>query len=129
MAELKQLPEEETTLIFIVGDALRFTMTILDPDPLSPDPENPIMIPRDLTGWNVAAQIRKSRKLADPVIAEFEFNDLDTTGVIEAYLSPIESTKLDGLSAGRWDFQLSDPSGDPITIIYGPVLPGGQVTR
>jgi hypothetical protein len=136
MAEIKQLPEEETTLIFIVGDALRFSLTILDPDPawVDPDPladppNTPDMIPRDLTGWSVAAQIRKSRKKTDPIIASFAFNVLDATGEIAAYLSPAESTKLDGLTSGRWDFQLTDPAGDPQTLLYGPAKPSGQVTR
>lgn len=129
MQELSQLPEEETALIFIVGDAFRFDLTILDPDPESPDPENPVMVPRNLTGWTVSAQIRKSRKVADPIIAQFEFNDLDDSGQIAAYLTHEESTKLDGLSAGRWDFQLTNPEGDPQTIMYGPARPAGQVTR
>lgn len=126
---ISQIPEDETLLEWIVGDALRFWLTIEDPDPDSPDPENPIMVPRNLTGWTVAAQIRKSTKLADPVLAVFEFNTLDETGEIAAYLTSEESTKLDGVRAGRWDLQLTDPSGDPETIMYGPASPAGQVTR
>lgn len=138
MSELAiaQIPLNETRLEWIVGDALRFWLTIEDPDPdwVDPDPEadppnEPDMIPRDLTGWTVAAQIRKSTKLADPVLAVFEFNTLDETGEIAAYLTPEESTKLDGVRAGRWDLQLTDPSGDPETIMYGPAAPAGQVTR
>ena len=136
MQVISQLPEEETLLEFIVGDALRFELLIVDPDPdwVDPDPEadppnEPDMIPRNLTGWTVAAQVRKSKKKTDPVLAEFAFEELDETGMVYAYLSPEESTKLDGLSAGRWDFQLTDPVGDPQTIIYGPARPGGQVTR
>lgn len=129
MLEISQLPEEETALIFIVGDALRFWLTITDPDPESPDPENPIMVVRDLTGWTVASQIRKSTKKTDPILAAFEFNTLDSTGVIAAYLSSEESTKLEGLKSGRWDYQLTDPAGEPQTIMYGPAMPSGQVTR
>lgn len=129
MAEIKQVPEEETSLIFIVGDYLEFWLTILDPDPDSPDPENPVMVPRNLTGWSVAAQVRKSLKKTDPIIASFAFDELDETGEIHGYLTHEESTKLDGLNAGRWDFQLSDPDGKPQTIIRGPALPEGQVTR
>lgn len=132
---ISQIPEDETLLEWIVGDALRFWLTIEDPNPdydpdLPEDPDtNPQMKPRDLTGWSVAAQIRKSTKLADPVLAVFEFNILDETGEIAAYLTPEESTKLDGVRAGRWDLQLTDPSGDPETIMYGPAAPAGQVTR
>lgn len=126
---IAQIPVNETLLEWIVGDALRFWLTITDPDPDSPDPENPVMIPRDLTGWTVAAQIRKSTKPTDSVLASFVFNTLDETGEIAAYLTPVESTKLDGIRAGRWDLQLTDPSGDPETIMYGPAQPAGQVTR
>jgi hypothetical protein len=127
--EIVQLPDGETLLSFIVGDALRFEMTVLDPDPASPDPENPNMIPRNLTGWTAKCQIRKTVKVADPILAEFTFNTLDPTGVIQAYLSPTESSKLEGLASGRWDFQITDPSGDPDTIMRGPARPVGQVSR
>lgn len=129
MSEIKQQPEDETTLIFVVGDALHFSLTITDPDPDSPDPDDPIMLPRNLTGWSAGAQIRKSIKLVDPILAAFEFNELDETGVIEAYLTPEQSANLEGLAAGRWDFQIIDPSGDPLTIMRGPAKPLGQVTR
>ena len=133
---ISQIPADETLLEWIVGDALRFWLTIEDPDPdwVDPDPEadppnEPDMIPRDLTGWTVAAQIRKSIKLADPILAAFSFDPLDETGEIAAYLSPTESAKLEGVRAGRWDLQLVDPSGDVETIMYGPAQPAGQVTR
>lgn len=129
MLEISQVPEEETLLTFIVGDALRFSMRIVDPDPDSPDPENPVMVPRNLTGYTVAAQIRKSRKKTDPILAQFEFNTLDETGEIHAYLTAEESSKMDGVSSARWDLQLTDTLGDPITLLYGPAKPPGQVTR
>lgn len=120
---------QKTTLLWVVGDALKFTLRIVDPDPDSEDPDNPDMIARDLTGYSVAAQIRKSTKKTDPVLAEFTFNDLDETGEINAYLSPVESTKLDGVTSAKWDYQLTDPDGDPITLMAGPAKPAGQVTR
>lgn len=126
---ISQLPEEETALEWIVGDFLEFWLTITDPDPDSPDPENPDMIVRNLTGWTVAAQIRKSTKAADPIIASFEFDTLGESGEIHAMLTGTESSKLEGLRAGRWDLQLTDPSGKPETILYGPAGPVGQVTR
>lgn len=120
---------QRVTLIWVAGDALRFRLRIVDPDPDSPDPENPVMIPRNLTGWTVAAQIRKDVKKATPLLAEFAFNTLDSTGVIEAYLSPTESQKLRDILSARWDFQLTDPSADPLTIMAGPAKPAGDVTR
>ena len=120
---------KKVTLVFVAGDALRFRLRIVDPDPNSPDLENPVMIPRDLTGWSVAAQIRKDTKKATPLLAEFVFNDLDDTGVIEPYLTHEESEKLRDIPAAKWDFQLTDPVGDPVTIMAGPAKPAGDVTR
>src|ERR1044072_9740220 len=117
---------QQVTLVWVVGDALGFRLRIVDPDPDSPDPENPVMVPRDLTGWTVASQIRKDTKKTSPILAEFSFNELDETGIIEAYLSHAESTKLEGVTAAKWDYQLSDPSGDPQTLMAGPAKTTGQ---
>ena len=125
---ISQVPQD-VALVFVAGDALRFRLTIKDPDPDSPDPDNPVMVPRDLTGWTVAAQIRKNVKPETPLLASFAFDDLDDTGVIAAYLAPDESEKLRGLSSGRWDLQLTDPGGDPQTIMAGSAKPEGDVTR
>ena len=126
--EIAQRPQE-VTLIWVAGDALRFTLTIVDPDPDSPDPENPVMIPRNLTGYSAASQIRKNAKPDSALLAEFEFNTLDGSGVISAYLSPDESEKLRGTSGARWDLQLTDPEGDPLTLMAGSAKPSGDVTR
>lgn len=126
--EIAQRPQE-VSLIWVAGDALRFTLTIVDPDPDSPDPENPVMIPRDLTGYFAMAQIRKNAKPDTPLLAEFTFNVLDESGEIRAYLSPDESEKLRGTNSGAWDLQLTDPEGDPLTLIAGPAQPAGDVSR
>lgn len=120
---------QKVSLIWVAGDALRFRLRIVDPDPDSPDPENPVMIPRDLTGYTVAAQVRKTVKKDSPLLAEFSFNALDSTGVIDAYLAPVESQKLRDTTSAVWDFQLTDPGGDPRTIMAGPAKPKGDVTR
>lgn len=126
--EISQLPQD-VTLLWVAGDALRFRLTIKDPDPDSPDPEHPVMIPRDLTGWIAASQIRKDAKLETALLAEFEFNTLDDTGVIAAYLTPDESENLRGVKSGAWDLQITDPTGDPQTIMAGPAKPRADVTR
>ncbi|HEY5444321.1 MAG TPA: hypothetical protein VIJ87_07620 [Pyrinomonadaceae bacterium] len=126
--EIAQRPQE-VSLIWVAGDALRFTLTIVDPDPDSPDPENPVMIPRNLTGYVAASQIRKNAKPDSVLLAEFEFNTLDGSGVIAAYLSPDESEKLRGTNSASWDLQLTDPEGDPLTLMAGPAKPSGDVTR
>lgn len=125
---IQQSPQK-VTLIFVAGDALRFRLRIVDPDPDSVDPDNPDMIPRNLTGWSVAAQIRKDTKKASPLLAEFVFNDLDDSGVILPYLTHEESEKLRDIAAAKWDFQLTDPDGDPLTIMAGPAKAAGDVTR
>lgn len=126
---ISQLPDGETLLEWVVGDFLEFWLTITDPDPDSPDPDNPDMIVRNLTGWTVAAQIRKSTKKTDPKLAEFIFDDLDESGEVHAMLTDVESSKLDGIRAGRWDLQLTNPAGQTQTIVLGPAQPAGQVTR
>ena len=126
--EIRQQPQQ-VPLYWVAGDALRFWLTIVDPDPESPDPENPVMVPRNLTGWTVAAQIRKNNKPATELLAEFDFAVLGEDGVIAAYLPPDESEKLRGTSSAVWDFQLTDPEGDPLTIIAGSAQPDGDVTR
>jgi hypothetical protein len=126
--DISQAPQS-VRLIFVAGDALRFWITIKDPDPDSPDPDNPVMVVRNLTGYTVAAQIRKNTKADTPLLAEFSFNTLDNTGVIAAYLTKTESEKLRGTSSAVWDFQLTDTEGDPLTLMAGPALAAADVTR
>lgn len=125
--EISQLPQF-VPLKWIVGDALRFKATIKDPAE-DFDPENPVYVVRNLTGWTAASQIRKDTKEISPIIAEFSFNVLDATGEVYGYLSPEESKKLEGVKSAKWDFQLVSPSGDPETRMAGPASPNGQVTR
>ncbi len=123
--DISQAPQS-VRLIFVAGDALRFWITIKDPNP---DPDVEDLVVRDLTGYSVAAQIRKSAKGESPLLAEFEFNTLDETGVIAAYLTKEESEKLRGTSSAVWDFQLTDTEGDPLTLMAGPALASADVTR
>lgn len=127
MPEISQI-YEPVTLLWVAGDAVRFRILVQDPDPSSPDPENPDYIPRDLTGWTAAAQIR--RKLNDEtLLASFEINDLDDTGYIQCYLPKDQSELCRGISSAFWDLQLTDTLGDPLTITGGPARPQGDVTR
>jgi hypothetical protein len=125
---IEQSPQK-VTLIWVAGDALRFRLRITEPDPDSPDPDQPVMIPRNLTGWSAASQIRKTVKKDSPLLAEFSFNELDETGIIDAYLAPSESIKLRDVTSARWDFQITDTANDPLTIMAGPAKPAGDVTR
>jgi len=116
-------------LEFVVGDTHRLQIRVDDPDPDSPDPENPIMVPRPLTGWSAAAQIRKA-KSDTAVLATFEIeNELGVDGFIYLYLTPAESRKTGVTTKAFWDLELTDPNGDVETILAGPVKPVPDVTR
>lgn len=144
--EIIALPPEEDDVFpkaemrFVSGDDGRFTIYLEDPDPdwVDPDPDadppnEPDMVPRDLTGWSAQGQIRKSNKLTDrdgvsvPVLAELDFSGFGTDGFIQAHLSHTESAKV--RIAAMWDVQLIDPSGNVDTITGGPANPFGDVTR
>jgi hypothetical protein len=116
------------TLEFVAGDTVRLKVVVEDPDPDSPDPLNPIMIPRDLTGYTAHSQIRKSYK-DSLVLASFEVSGLGVDGVINLRLPPAESQLLYLVTKAAWDLQLTDPYGDVDTILGGPVKPKGDVTR
>lgn len=129
---------------FVAGDTVRFRIQITDPDPdwVDPDPDadppnTPDMIPRDLTGYSARAQVRKNYKKISPLIATYEISgtdtregpvtDLDDSGYIYIHLPPIESAKVEKISA--WDLELTDPDGDVDTILGGPVDPFRDTTR
>lgn len=114
-------------LKFVSGDAYELPVQVVDPDPDSPDPDDPVLIPRNLTGWSVIAQIRRTARLDAPLVATFAVSGLGTDGMINLYLSPTESRKVDRECG--WDLQLTDPSGKPQTILGGPVIPQGDYSR
>lgn len=121
---------EPVEIHYVAGDALRFKVTVRQPDPDSPDPDNPILILRPLGDYTAAAQIRKSFKKDAPLIAEFIIeNELDESGEIHVYLPPTQSELLRGVSSAAWDLQITDSSGDPLTIMGGPVKPRGDSTH
>lgn len=122
---------QEVEIHYVAGDALRFKATIMQRDPDDPGPdETPNMIPYPLDGYTVASQIRKTLKADAVLIATItvEIDDVDTN-VIWVYLSPSESEKLRGISKAVWDLQITDDTGDPLTIMGGPVIPMGDSTR
>lgn len=125
MAELELYPEY--SLEFVIGDTVRRTIQIVDPDPDSPDPQNPVLIPRNLMGWSGRAQIRKSRKKDAALITTLTLTGFGSDGFIYLYLSPTESKKV--LRTCGWDLELTDPSGDVETILGGPVVPEGEYTQ
>lgn len=126
------MPEQEDMypiypLVFVSGDAVRFELQIKDPDPDSPDPQDPVMIPRVLTGWTGRAQIRKNNRKDSDLFATIECTGFDTDGWIFFYLSPEESESVRRTCG--WDFEITNPDGDPETILGGPVNPFGDYTQ
>jgi hypothetical protein len=115
------------TLEFVTGDTVRRRIQMVDPDPDSPDPDNPVLIPRNLTGWSGRAQIRKSTKKDAPLITTFTLTGFGSDGYMYMYLPPSESKKVTR-SCG-WDLELTDPSGDVETVLGGPVEPKGEYTQ
>lgn len=118
------------TLAFVTGDTVRRRLQIRDPDPASPDPENPVMIPRDLTGYSARAHVRVSPSDPAPV-ATIECSGFGTDGYIYLLITPTESAKCAPLPKGsyNWDLELTEPSGDVDTVLGGPVKPKGDYTK
>ena len=88
------------------------------------------------TGWSFAASLRPGYpgNTATPVAGEVEFGidvDDDTVGtaVVTLTLTPAQTAGLAWRSRWVWDFQVTDPDGEVLTLIRGTsvtVLP--QVT-
>jgi hypothetical protein len=118
------------TLAFVTGDTVKRRILIQDPDPSSPDPENPVMIPRDLTGYSARAQVRVSPSDPAPV-ATLDCSGLGVDGYIYLELTPAESAKCVVLPKGsyNWDLELTDPDGNVETVLGGPVKPKGDYTK
>lgn len=127
MPTLTQLPEEYN-LEFWAGDVVRFSTYLQDPDPDSPDPENPVMVIRDLTDHTVRAQVRKTAKESE-VLAVIDTEILANKIYITLEKTPSESLRALGGRKGHWDLELTDPNGDPETILAGWVLAKLDVTR
>jgi len=131
MAEVLDLTYEEVEIRFIAGDAIRFKVRAKQRDPDDPGTEEaPNIIPLPLDGYTVAAQVRKDLKKDTVLLASFEteIDDVETD-LIWVYLPPSESELLRGVSAARWDLQITDDLGDPRTIMGGAMKPKGDVTR
>ena len=131
MAELLDFTYEEVEIRFVAGDAIRFKVRAKQRDPDDPGPDDdPNIIPLPLDGYTVAAQVRLNLKKDTAVLAEFIVEiDEDESDLIWVYFPPDQSELLRGVSAARWDLQLTDDTGDPRTVMGGPMKPKGDATR
>jgi hypothetical protein len=117
-------------LEFVTGDYYYRRILFEDPDPDSPDPENPVMVPRDWTGWTARAQIRANTKRETEITAVIDITlgeDSPQDGFVILELQEEESAKC--LKAGGWDLEITNPSGKPETVMGGKVLPFGDYTH
>ena len=113
-------------ITFIAGDTVYFEVEVRDPDPN--DPNLQAQIPRDLTGWSAAAQVRKAAG-AEELLADFTIGAMDAAGVIPLTLPPAVSQTLGPVTSAVWDLQLTSPTGEVSTILRGAVKPVMDVTR
>ncbi len=77
--------------------------------------------PVDLTGVTVAAALRQS-STTTPLACTVTDNTIDVV------LVPATSAALAVTSSGRWDLQLTYPTGDIKTIVAGTLTVRGDVT-
>jgi hypothetical protein len=116
--------------LFVTGDYVRRSVLFEDPDPGSPDPENPVMIPRDFTGWTARAQVRANTKRETEILATFTvtvgFVD-PTDGYIILELPELESEKC--IKKCGWDLELTNPAGEAETVLGGFVISKLDYTR
>lgn len=119
----------EYAMRFVCGDTWRRRVQVTDPDPDSPDPENPIMIGRNLDGYSYRAQVRANTKVTTSITATLEVtvDQSEENGWIILHLPPDESQKVTRRSG--WDLEQTDPNGDVETILGGPSDPTGDYTR
>ena len=85
---------------------------------------------RDLTGWEVLAQIRSTED-SNTVVATFTATLADqvtTTGGVYLKLSPATTAALT-VENGVWDCQLTSPSGDVYTYVEGTYTLDKDVSR
>lgn len=131
MTLLIDLTYEEIEIRYIAGDFIRFRATILQRDPDDPGTdEAPNKIPFPLDDYVLSSQVRKDLKKDSPLLATIEVEmDEDASHKMWVYLSGEQSALLRGLSSGRWDVQITDEAGDPLTILGGPIKPKGDTTR
>jgi hypothetical protein len=101
------------TIDFTGGDALKFAFQIKDKD--LDDPEAP-PVPRDLTGWTSLAQVRQTAT-SDEILATWAILPLDATGIVHMKLTGDLTQPLIPLKTVVSDVQLTDPSGDPETVL------------
>ena len=114
------------SLTFVAGDAVKFKFQITDKD--LDYPNNP-PVPRNLTGWTADSQIRKS-STSDMIEASWVITEpLGANGVVEMYLSGPTTQPWAAIKSLVSDVQLTDPNGDPETVLTLNLQSAQDITR
>lgn len=114
------------TIVFVGGDAVKFKFQVTDKDLDYPD--NP-PVPRNLSGWTAESQVRKSAT-SEVIEATWEITEpLDSSGVVEMYLSGPTTQPWTAIKSLVSDVQLTDPNGDPETVLTLSLQISQDITR
>lgn len=112
-------------LNFTGGDAVKFAFQIKDKD--LDFPEDP-PVPRDLTGWTALSQIRKT-PASPAVLTSWEIEELDSTGIVRMKLTGAQTQPLILEQQVVSDIQLTNPDGDPETVLKLTLNVAQDITR
>lgn len=113
------------TLAFVAGDAVTFKFQITDKDLDDPDSA---AVSRDLTGWTARSQIRQSAS-SQEVLATWTIVSLGADGVVTMHLSGDDTEPLAAIKTMVSDVELTDPDGDPQTVLTIDIQVSQDVTR
>lgn len=111
---------------FVTGDYKYIRVQFKDPDPDSPDPDDPVLIPRVWDGWTARAQVRKDTKRDTEIMATLVCT-LEDDGFVLIEFPALETAKV--IKVMPWDFELTDPDDRPDTPLGGKCYPKLDVTR
>jgi hypothetical protein len=100
-------------IVFVAGDAVHFKFQVTDKD--LDQPEVP-PAPRNLTGWTAWSQVRKTATSTE-VETEWVIDPLASDGIVKMYLSGDTTQPWAAIKALVSDVQLTDPAGDPETVL------------
>lgn len=114
------------TITFVGGDAVKFKFQVTDKD--LDQPQQPA-IPRDLTGWSALSQIRKV-PTSDVIEATWDIeHPLGADGTVKMKLTGEQTQPFAAIKTLISDVQLTDPAGDPETVLTINLTVAQDVTR
>lgn len=114
------------SITFTGGDVVKFSMQVKDKSAANPT----VRVIRDLTGWTATSQVRQT-PTSEEVLATWTITNepLGTDGTIHMKLLGTETQAWSALKNVISDVQLTDPAGDPTTILRIELTVNQDVTR